>query len=66
MMMDFGIFELENLQSKGSYFLSEYKNCGQYKAISIIHNGYAITLTTPGRSDFDVPLLVDKLKEGIE
>lgn len=53
MMMDFRIFELSKIEQQGNFFLSEYKNCGQYKAISIIHESHACTITVPGRSEFD-------------
>ncbi|MEL7146309.1 MAG: 4'-phosphopantetheinyl transferase superfamily protein [Bacteroidota bacterium] len=59
MMMDFHVFELKNIEWRGNHFVSEYKNCGQYKAISIIRQDYACTMTIPGRSSFDEQLLID-------
>ena len=58
MMMDFHLFELGKITKQDGFYLSEYKNCGQYKAVSLIYKDYAVTLTVPGRSSFDEQQLV--------
>ena len=59
LMMDFSNFEVSKIDFNGQYFLSEYKNAGQYKAISVINNPYITSIVIPGRSEIDTDQLME-------
>ncbi len=63
LMMDFSNFEVSEMMNEGSYYISKYKNAGQYRAITFLEYPFIVSIAIPGKSDIDTKYLRNILQE---